>query len=340
MNTRSRSQRGVQFLRQWRLLRLLEGARRGLGAEEIRQALEEPLSTRTLYRDLLVLQAAGFPLTNEQRRWRLLETGEGSWTLPISPTEVLALMLSEDLLAPAEGSWLARPIQRLRTRLSAMLTPTGRAYCAELRKTSIATTFGAGRYGERRAELEAIHEAIEKQHRLRLEYAAPGRPVETRIVEPYCTWFAAGRMYLIAHCHRAGDIRTFAIQRVKVAEVLDEPFEPDPGFDPAAFTRKGFGVYHGPVHRIVIDFSPRVAHLIRERRYHSTQQVVDRGRGVRLKMEAAGLPEIASWVAGFGGDAKVIGPKELADIVDALHRTALDVAAATRDVTLDDTSIG
>ena len=338
MAQRRPPQRGEQFLRQWRLLRVLENARRGLAVAEIKRAIEEPQSTRTLYRDLLVLQSAGFPLTNDGRQWRLLEGGEGSWAVPISPTEVVALMLTEDLLSPAEGSWLAGPIQRLRTRLSAMLTPVGRAYCAELRKSNVATTFGGGRYGEKRAELEAIHEAIEKEQCLRLTYATPGKPAESRVVEPYCTWFAAGRVYLIAHCRKADDIRTFAVQRVQAAVVLDESFEPNPSFDPAAFTRKGFGVFHGPVHRITIDFSPRVAHLIRERRYHATQEVVDRGRGVRLKMEAAGLPEIASWVAGFGGDAKVIGPKELVDAVCALHRAGLDVAESRRDVTSDDTS--
>jgi hypothetical protein len=98
-------------------------------------------------------------------------------------------------------------------------------------------------------------------------------------------------MYLVAYCHKAEEIRTFAVERIVTAEVLDETFEADPAFDAASFTRKGFGVFHGPVHQIVVDFSPRVAHLIRERRYHATQQVADRGRGVRLKMEAAGLPE-------------------------------------------------
>ena len=31
--------------------------------------------------------------------------------------------------------------------------------------------FGSGHYGEKRAELESIHEAIEKQQRVRITYA-------------------------------------------------------------------------------------------------------------------------------------------------------------------------
>jgi predicted DNA-binding transcriptional regulator YafY len=177
---------------------------------------------------------------------------------------------------------------------------------------------------------------------VRIEYATPGkRPeerVQARVIDPYCTWFAAGRVYVVAYCHKAQDTRTFAIQRIRRADILDESFDPDPSFDPAAFTRKGFGVYHGPVYRVTIDFSPQVAHLIRERRFHVSQQVTEVGNGARLKMEAAGLPEIAAWVASFGGQARAVAPKELVEAVRALHRNGLQVAETGRDVTSDDTS--
>ena len=67
-------------------------------AAQLRSAIEETQSTRTLYRDLEVLQQAGFPLTNEGGCWRLLETSESSWAIPVNPTEVVALMLTAGLL--------------------------------------------------------------------------------------------------------------------------------------------------------------------------------------------------------------------------------------------------
>lgn len=331
--------RGTQFVRQWRLLKALESARRGLSVADLAGRIEEePQSKRTLYRDLEVLAEAGFPLVNERGSWRLLEAGEGAWSVPVNPSEVVALMLSEDLLSPVEGSSMAESLGRLRARLSSMLTPAGRAYCVELKRTQVATLFGAGTYSGKRPQIDSIHEAIEKEQVLRIGYAAPGRPVEIRLVEPYCTWFAGGRMYLIGYCRKAEDVRTFAVQRIEEAAVLDETYEPDPQFDAAAFTRKGFGVFHGPSFRITIDFSARVAHLIQERRYHASQQVTVRGRGgVRLKMEAAGLPELAAWVAGFGGDARAIAPPELVAAVDKLHEEGLAASKTRRDVTSDDT---
>jgi proteasome accessory factor B len=319
------------------MLMALESARRGLSVGELANAIGEPQSKRTLYRDLQVLEEAGFPLINEKGLWRLLEAGEGAWSVPVNPSEVVALLLTEDLLAPLDGSSIAESLGRLRSRLAAMLTPAGRAYCVELKRTQVATLFGTGQYTAKRPQIDSIHEAIAKEQVLQIRYAVPGKAPEDRVVEPYCIWFAAGRMYLVGYCRRAEDVRTFAVQRIEEATVLEETYEPDPTFDAAAFTRKGFGVFHGPTFRITIDFSPRVAHLIRERRYHATQQVTPRGQGVRLKMEAAGLPELAAWIAGFGGGARVISPPELVAAVEKLHRDGLAVSTTRRDVTSDDT---
>ena len=57
---------------------------------------------------------------------------------------------------------------------------------------------------------------------------------------------------------------------------------------------------------------------------------------MRLRMEAAGLPEIAAWVAGFGGDARAIAPPELVEAVARLHRDGLRAVETERDVTSGD----
>jgi predicted DNA-binding transcriptional regulator YafY len=318
--------RGRQIIRQWKVLRALEQSHQGLTVADLRGVVAdpEPSSERTLYRDLEHLQAAGFPLEQRDGRWRVLRQGEGGFVMPIEPSEVLALSLIDDLLAPIAGSYLADPLEELRGKLTAMLTPEGRAFLVELRQTAVATLFGPAQLGERGAALAAIGDAIGRQHRLRIRYAKPGASPEPRTVDPYATWYAAGRVYLIAYCHVARDVRTFAVPRIVGAEVLDEAFEPVAGFDPSAFSRLGFGVYHGAVAQVVIDFGPAVAHLLRERRYHETQRVEGRADGgVRLRFEAAGLPEIAAWVAGFGGHAVVVDPPELVEAVRALHQAAL-----------------
>ncbi|MBT3219370.1 MAG: WYL domain-containing protein [Proteobacteria bacterium] len=286
---------------------------------ELQELMEDDCTLRTVYRDLEQLALAGFPVFNEDSRWRLLENGEGAWSVPIDPTQLLALALSVDLLDPLRGTQLAQPLEDLQRRLLAMLTPAGRAYVAELGKAAVGTLFAPGEYAAHGATLDAIQEAIAKQQQLRICYAPPKRTSADRVVEPYCTWYAAGRVYLIAFCRKREDMRTFAVQRIQEAEVLDIPFDADKSFDAASFARQGFGVYHGPIYHFVIDFTSEVSYLIRERRYHHSQRVMEREGGLRLVMDAAGLPEVAFWVAGFGGNAKPVAPAELVDAVRKIH---------------------
>jgi predicted DNA-binding transcriptional regulator YafY len=125
---------------------------------------------------------------------------------------------------------------------------------------------------------------------------------------------------LVAFCRPSAAFKTFAIQRIEKAEVLDEVFDRDPNFDPVRFTELGFGALHGATFEIVIEFDASVAHLARERRWHATQRVdalVD--GGVRLTMTAAGLPEVAAWIASFGGKVRAIAPEGLIGAVRAIH---------------------
>jgi predicted DNA-binding transcriptional regulator YafY len=314
------------------MLRALERATRGLSIGELREAIGERSSERTAYRDVEQLEHAGFPIMKEGARWRLLGGSEGGWTVPLDPTQILALALTEELFAPLEGSYLAEPLAELRTRLQATLTPAARRYVGELRRAAVATLFVPGHYAGRRAELDAIQEAIEKQHLLRITHAKPGTEPIERVVAPYATWYAGGKLYLVGHCHRAEAVRSFAVARIVAAEVLDEDFDPDPAFDLGAFVRRAVGVYKGEIHDVVIELGPAVAHLAAERRLHPSQRVERLASGAaRLIMRCAGLPEIASWVAGFGGKARPLAPAELVAMLEQLHREGLEALTLPTD---------
>ena len=56
-----------------------------------------------------------------------------------------------------------------------------------------------------------------------------------------------------------------------------------------------------------------------------------KGGGVELQMKLSSLAEIERWVLSWGGDAKVIRPKELIDAVRRSARQILDVQAENFD---------
>lgn len=316
--------RGSQVIRQWRILRMLEHARRPLTLDAIWDRLEEGAPhLKTVARDLAMLQEAGFPLDQVDQGWRLSGPLD-LWQVPVRPTEALALWLAEDLLEAVKGTPFGEPLVNLRQRLTAMMTPAGRQYAEDLRRTMVATSDATADLEAHKATIGAVEQAIHHQQCLEIVYQKPGAEPRSRIVEPYSTWYRNGRVYVICFCRRVSDIRTLAVQRIHSATVLDETFEPDPDFDAAAFARRGFGAFHGASYRFIIEFEAPVAHMLRELQYHHSQKAIELDDGrIRVFFERAGLPEVAAWVCGFGGNARPVAPSELVEEVRTRHLSAL-----------------
>lgn len=316
--------RGKQVLRLFTILRALENARRGLTIGELHGLLEERCTSRTVYRDVEVLQLAGFQLAIEEGRVKFVDGAQGLRATPLRAHELFALLLTKDLLEPIAETPMGVCHNALVTRLSAALTPEGRQLVTEHRSLLLATHSAPMRMNEGDAVLSVIEEAYETEQCLRLTYAAPNKPVSERVVEPHLFWMHAGRPYLVAFCREADDFRTFALQRVRAALLLDETFERRADFDPQLFISRGFGVFQGDTHVFVVHFEASVAHLTRERRWHPSQEVSDNSDGsATLQFTSAGLPEVAAWVASFGGVVRAESPTELVDSVRELHEAGL-----------------
>jgi predicted DNA-binding transcriptional regulator YafY len=297
-----------------------------LTATSLHAAVAELGSERTVYRDLVVLQEAGFPIyQGDGGRWRLLEPTEGGAAIPIKPTELIALLLSEQVLDPLRGSELGEPLARLRAKLTATLGPRGIGYVERLRGSFLATLSAPAEYRGYRDELRIIERAIQEHRRLMIIHHAPHRS-ETleRHVDPYGLWYTDGTLYLIAFDHLREAMRQFLVNRIHHVEEQADRFIPDPGFDLQRYVGEGFRVWHGAVYSVTVEFAAEIAHLPGERRFHRSQRATALPDGrVRVTFEAAGLPDLASWVASFGGRLRVVEPPELVTMVRDLHRRGL-----------------
>ena len=77
---------------------------------------------------------------------------------------------------------------------------------------------------------------------------------------------------------------------------------------------------------VVIKFAPRIAPLIREVRWHSTQQTFTMPDGsLRFEVTVAGLREIGWWVLTWGDEAEVLEPKELRERVAEIAERMVEV---------------
>ena len=131
--------------------------------------------------------------------------------------------------------------------------------------------------------------------------------------------------YLVGHDLERGALRTFSLARMKSLVVGERRFERPADFSPEKFFGKAFGAFVGTGdYRVVIRFSAAVADQIRERFWHESQETRDRPDGeFEFAVQLGGLNKMLRWILGWAGEAEVVAPKELRELV----RTRADAIA-------------
>lgn len=170
---------------------------------------------------------------------------------------------------------------------------------------------------------DAIDLAITHEQWLLLTYAsASSDDISGRRVRPLTSYAVDGRVYLQAWCEVASDIRTFRLDRIHSAEVVEAPpgvETTDPDSAPTATP------VHTQVARIAVD--PQAVWIL------DTEDVeVDTGtRGDRPEaiVRFASLDWLVRWVLGHGGRVEVLEPHSAKVAVREAARQRLAGSRAT-----------
>lgn len=318
--------RGDQLARQWQLIQRLARSRSGAGLDQLAEDLG--CVRRTVYRDLDALMYAGFPVVSEKRDgrvyYRFVETFDLG-DVPFTTDEILALAFGADLLRPLEGTLFHDSIDSALEKIRASLGDELTSYLDRLAESFRVLPGPHKRYADYRDTIQALSDAVLSGTTVAMRYYT-GRTGEerSRELDPYHVWYRGGALYVIGHDHRSGEIRTFAVDRIRAIESTDRPFTPRADFDFETYTAASFGVVAEPASRVVVRFAKEWATHVRERTWHESQIVRDDTDGaVVLEMEVGGTEELRSWILSFGAGAEVIEPASLRDDVRAVLGAAL-----------------
>jgi predicted DNA-binding transcriptional regulator YafY len=164
---------------------------------------------------------------------------------------------------------------------------------------------------------DTLAKAVAQRQQLELHYRKPGQQIEKRLVDPYHLANINGEWYLFAFDHARKDIRNFVPARIQSVKPTGETFARTEKFSLEKRLRDSFGVHSGEGEfEVVIRFTPRAADYIREKKWHPSQVLRDlKSGGAELTLKLSSLAEVERWVLSWGGDAKVLKPRELAESV-------------------------
>lgn len=276
------------------------------------------VSTKTIQRDIdFMRDRMGLPIDYDPQRFgfRYTEPVDAFPTLQITEGELFALVVAEKALQQYRGTPFEKRLLTAFKKLERSLPDTVSLNLAEWTQSiSFRTT------AEPNVDLgiiDRLAQAASEGRTLRLTYRKPGAATEERTVDPYHIGNVNGDWYLFAHDHLRKAIRTFVPSRILEAVPTGRTFQRPAKFALERHLRDSFGVYsrRGDF-EVRIRFTRAVADYIREKRWHASQSLVDLpDQGVELNLRLGSLEEISRWILGWGAEATVLAPPELADLV-------------------------
>jgi predicted DNA-binding transcriptional regulator YafY len=291
----------------------------GLGAADLARRLQ--VDRRTVYRDLDFLTDQGVPIWQQEGRYGLNRTRYLT-TLRLSYPEAIALVLAGLLLARSLDERNPHVISALRQLAATLPEPL----TVHLQRA--ATRVEAYRHNPaQEAILETIAEGWGARRKVWLAYRSPrsGERRE-RVLSPYALEPTAAGIYVIGYDDWAEDIRTFKLDRLESARLLETTYTIPDDFDPQAHLATSWGIMSGPqVYQVVLRFAPAAVPFVRERQWHPSQQIeMLTAGGCLLRLQVSEPLEMQPWIRSWGAQVEVLAPDWLRARVAAELRQAAE----------------
>jgi predicted DNA-binding transcriptional regulator YafY len=311
-------------------IQTLLAQRRAVPREVFLEDME--ISLATFKRDLEYLRdRMSMPLIwdRELGGYRLDEAdpAHATFQLPglwFSSEEIYALLTMEQLLETLQPGLLGSQVKPLRNRIRQILAEGDRSP-EELTRRIKVLSQGARPVEPRHFQTCAT--ALLSRRRLRLEHhrRQQGETL-TRDVSPQRMVHYRDNWYLDAWCHLRKALRTFSVDAIESAVVLNKPAMDIKEETLDEVLGAGFGIVSGAETQVaVLRFNPKRARWVSREQWHPDQEGdVELDGYYVLKVPYSDARELAMDIMKYGPDVEVLAPEALRGQVAALLRQAAD----------------
>ncbi|MGO4740035.1 helix-turn-helix transcriptional regulator [Bosea sp. 2KB_26] len=197
------------------LIQLLRRHRRPVSGRRLADELR--VSIRTLYRDIVTLQAQGAPIEGEPGLGYILKPGFMLPPLMFSEDEIEALVLGSRWVSDRADGRLALAARDALAKILAVLP-------GDLRDDAEASALLVGPGAAIMAEsfdLSAIRKAIRSERKLSILYRDGVGKASERVVWPFALSFFDHVRVVVAWCELRQDFRHFRTDRISQVQPLD-----------------------------------------------------------------------------------------------------------------------
>ena len=290
---------------------------------------ELEVSLATFKRDLEYMRSRlNIPIQwdRESGGYRFDKAG-GAQELPglwFSDAEIYALLTMQRLLENVEPGLLGTHVAPLLQRLKAALG-SGEHSTEEIQKR-IRILHLAKRVMPLK-HFQVTARALLERKRLRITYYSRARDEDTeREISPQRLVHYRENWYIDAWCHLRQDIRSFAVDAIREAAILDERAHEVRESDLDEVLASGYGIFSGrKVEWAKLRFAPGRARWVASEQWHPQQRSrFDESGAYLLEIPYSDHRELLMDILKHGSEVEVLAPEDLRRRVrEALH-TALE----------------
>lgn len=231
----------------------------------------------------------------------------GLW---FNESELLALLTMEQLLEDVQPGLLAPTLGPLKERIRELLASGGHQPDAVRRRIRIQPL---AQRGNRSEGFQSVAAATLDEQPIEIDYHGRARDAATRrVVHPQRLLYYRDNWYLIAWCEQAGDLRTFALERIRSTKPADRTYRDIDDATLDAHTGDAFGIFTGPAQEwAVLRFTPEHARWVADETWHPDQIGEYEGRAYVLRIPYADPTELIQEVLRHGPGVEVLAPDDL-----------------------------
>lgn len=308
---------------------LLNG-KRSVTFQEMMDRLE--VSRATLKRDLAYMRDrlnAPIIYDKELGGYRFDKQGPGTqFELPglwFTAEEIHALLTMQHLLSGLDTGGLLGPhIKPLLSRLSAILG-TKDDSIEQLNKRIKFETVGNRHFNL--DHFQVVGSGLLRRKRLIIDYLARSvNEFTTREISPQRLVYYRDNWYLDAWCHTKKDIRSFSVDSIKKAEILEKKSEDISERKLNDVLGSGYGIFSGTnIKWAALRFTPERAKWVATEKWHPNQKSRFLKDGsYELKVPYTLDHELMMDIMKYGSDVLVVEPEDLKRTIQIKHQQAAD----------------
>src|SRR5438067_4363971 len=230
-------------------------------------------------------------------------------------SEVLALLTTLRMLGERQPGMLDAHIERLRERLRAILGSGDHSWQEVEKRIRI---FQPERREAGTAHFSAIAAPVVRRAKLWIRHYNRKSDQETeREVSPQRLVHYRDNWYLDAWCHLRTDLRSFAVDAIREARLLDARAKEIPAAELDEHLGSGYGIFAGrKVEWATLRFTPQAARWVAAQSWHPQQRSrTEQDGSYVLELPYSEMPELVMEILKFGADVEVEAPASLRERV-------------------------